>query len=54
MTMTKPTSEQVTFTAAGSGATLRNLVDKVREVVSVKDFGAVSRQRSQSMHCEST
>lgn len=41
MTMTKPTSEQVTFTAAGSGATLRNLVDKVREVVSVKDFGAV-------------
>ena len=40
MTMTKPTSEQVTFTAAGSGATLRNLVDKVREVVSVKDFGA--------------
>ena len=41
MTMTKPTSEQVTFTAAGSGATLRNLVDKVREHVSVKDFGAV-------------
>lgn len=41
MTMTKPTSEQVTFTAAGSGATLRNLVDKVREYVSVKDFGAV-------------
>lgn len=41
MTMTKPTSEQVTFTGAGSGATLRNLVDKVREVVSVKDFGAV-------------
>ena len=41
MTMTKPTSEQVTFTAAGSGATLRNLVDKVREVVSVKDFGAI-------------
>jgi hypothetical protein len=41
MTMTKPTSEQVTFTAAGSGATLRNLVDKVRDFVSVKDFGAV-------------
>ena len=41
MTMTKPTSEQVTFIAAGSGATQRNLVDKVREVVSVKDFGAV-------------
>ena len=41
MTMTKPTSEQVTFTASGSGATLRNLVDKLRDVVSVKDFGAV-------------
>lgn len=41
MTMTKPTSEQVTFTSDGPGATLRNLVDKVREVVSVKDFGAV-------------
>jgi hypothetical protein len=39
--MTKPTSEQVTFLAAGAGATQRNLVDKVREVVSVKDFGAV-------------
>lgn len=41
MTMTKPTSEQVTFIAANAGATLRNLVDKVREVVSVKDFGAI-------------
>ena len=41
MTMTKPTSEQVTFTAEGAGTVLRNLVDKVREVVSVKDFGAV-------------
>jgi len=41
MTMTKPTSEQVTFTAAGSGAAMRNLVDKVRETVSPEDFGAV-------------
>jgi parallel beta-helix repeat protein len=41
MTMTKPTSEQVTFLAAGAGATQRNLVDKVREFVSVKDFGAI-------------
>jgi hypothetical protein len=41
MTMTKPTSEQVTFLAAGSGATQRNLVDKVRESVSAADFGAV-------------
>lgn len=41
MTMTKPTSEQVTFLAAGAGATLRNLVDKVRESVSAADFGAV-------------
>lgn len=42
MPMTKPTSEQVTFIAAGSGATLRNLVDKVNEFVSVTDFGAVA------------
>ena len=42
MPMTKPTSEQVTFLAAGSGATLRDLVDKVNEFVSVTDFGAVA------------
>jgi hypothetical protein len=41
MTMTKPTSEQVTFLAAGSGATQRTALDKFRDVVSVKDFGAV-------------
>jgi hypothetical protein len=39
--MTKPTSEQVTFLAAGSGATQRTALDKLRDVVSVKDFGAV-------------
>jgi hypothetical protein len=39
--MTKPTSEQVTFLAAGSGATQRTALDKFRDVVSVKDFGAV-------------
>jgi hypothetical protein len=39
--MTKPTSEQVTFLAAGSGATQRTVLDKLRDVVSVKDFGAV-------------
>jgi hypothetical protein len=38
--MTKPTSEQVTFLAAGSGATQRTALDKLRDVVSVKDFGA--------------
>jgi hypothetical protein len=39
--MTKPTSEQVTFLAAGSGAVQRTALEKLREVVSVKDFGAV-------------
>ena len=41
MAMTKPTSEQVTFIAAGSGASQRTVIDKLRDVVSVKDFGAV-------------
>ena len=39
--MTKPTSEQVTFLAAGSGASQRTVLDRLRDVVSVKDFGAV-------------
>ena len=42
MPMTKPTSEQVTFLAAGTGATQRTALDKLRDVVSVKDFGAVA------------
>jgi hypothetical protein len=41
MPQTKPTSEQVTFLAAGSGATQRTALNKLRDVVSVKDFGAV-------------
>ncbi len=41
MPMTKPTSEQVTFLAAGSGATQRTALDKLRDVVSVEDFGAI-------------
>jgi hypothetical protein len=41
MPMTKPTSEQVTFLAAGVGASQRTVLDKLRDVVSVKDFGAV-------------
>ena len=41
MTMTKPTSEQVTFTGAGSGAVMRNVVDRLRDSVSIKDFGAI-------------
>jgi hypothetical protein len=40
MTMTKPTSEQVTFLQQGLGAVQRNVVDKLRETVSVTDFGA--------------
>jgi len=41
MTMTKPTSEQVTFLASGAGATQRTALEKFRDVVSLKDFGAV-------------
>jgi hypothetical protein len=41
MTMTKPTSEQVTFLQAGAGATQRTALAKLRDTVSVKDFGAV-------------
>ena len=39
--MTKPTSEQVTFLAAGTGASDRTVLSKLRDIVSVKDFGAV-------------
>lgn len=41
MTMTKPTSEQITNIAAGAGAVQRTALEKFRDVVSVKDFGAV-------------
>ncbi len=41
MAMTKPTSEQVTFIASGASATQRTVLDKLRDCVSVKDFGAV-------------
>lgn len=41
MPMTKPTSEQVTFLAAGTGASDRTVLSKLRDIVSVKDFGAV-------------
>jgi len=41
MPMTKPTSEQVTFLAAGSGASQRTALAKLRDTVSVRDFGAV-------------
>jgi hypothetical protein len=41
MPQTKPTSEQVTFLAAGTGASQRTVLDKLRDAVSVKDFGAV-------------
>ena len=41
MPQTKPTSEQVTFLASGTGASQRTVLAKLRDVVSVKDFGAV-------------
>lgn len=41
MPQTKPTSEQVTFLASGTGASQRTVLDKLSDVVSVKDFGAV-------------
>lgn len=41
MTMTKPTSEQITNIAAGAGAVQRTVEEKFRDIVSVKDFGAV-------------
>lgn len=41
MTMTKPTAEQVTFKSQGLGAITRTVQDRLSEVVSVKDFGAV-------------
>lgn len=40
MAMTKPTSEQVTFLQTGTGATARTVDDKLKEIISVKDFGA--------------
>lgn len=39
MPQTKPTSEQVTFLQAGTGATQRTALAKLRDTVSVKDFG---------------
>ena len=41
MAMTKPTSEQVTFLQTGTGATTRTVDAKLKDTVSVKDFGAV-------------
>lgn len=41
MANTKPLAEQVRFTQSGVGAVPRTLADKGREIVSVKDFGAV-------------
>lgn len=41
MAMTRPISEQVKFTQGGAGAVERLARDKLRETISVKDFGAV-------------
>jgi hypothetical protein len=41
MTMTKPTSEQVTYNSPGLNAVSRTLLSRVGETISVKDFGAV-------------
>jgi hypothetical protein len=39
MSMTRPTSEQVTFLASGSGAVQRTALDKFRETRSAGDYG---------------
>lgn len=41
LTVNTAASENVTFVQAGTGATTRNARDKMREIVSVKDFGAI-------------
>lgn len=41
MAMTRPISEQVKFTQEGTGAVERLASEKLKELVSVKDFGAV-------------
>ena len=41
MAMTKPTSEQVTFLQTGTGATARTVDAKLKDTISVKDFGAI-------------
>jgi hypothetical protein len=41
MTMTKPTSEQVTFLAAGAGATQRTALSKFQDALNLADFGVV-------------
>ena len=41
MSMTKPTAEQVTYRGPGLGAVTRNVQDKLGDIISVKDFGAV-------------
>lgn len=41
MAMTRPISDQVTFTQEGTGAVERLASEKLKEWVSVKDFGAV-------------
>lgn len=41
MALTRVTDKQVTYKQGGTGSTVRNLGEKLRESVSVKDFGAV-------------
>jgi hypothetical protein len=40
MTMTRPTTEQVTHKPSGAGSVSRLLVDKLSDAINVKDFGA--------------
>ena len=62
MAMTRPISEQVTFTQEGVGAVERLASEKLREWVSVKDFGAVGDEATDDTsavqaavtHCVST
>jgi len=41
MALTKITDKQVTYKQGGTGSVVRNLGERLRDSVSVKDFGAV-------------
>lgn len=41
MSMTKPTSDQVTFTSSGTGAQTLTVKAKLQESISIEDFGAI-------------
>lgn len=41
MALTKITDKQVTYKQGGTGSVVRNLGERLRDSVSVKDFGAI-------------